>query len=328
MPKFVKAKDGVVLPPLSFCNTEMPVVDMEGEIRLKSVHYTGLDPNYENDCVIIKKEDRITGLHTGGMSECHALAMIERDDKGEITKIAMLHFAGGLTKERLQDFITHCTNKGFQDNLELVHYPGYSSIGASVAEIERVLHERKFENEQVIQRIYHADSCTDCCVMFNGQIGNSQGFAPFLMDSKSIERRFDFSNSLEIATNNYQRLIDSYKKEPNKSEPLKKLRDTILSDKLLENPANFLEKTRKFIEKAESSPEEKHALYQEYAKDVKKQPYLTTATKIACVALAATIIGIIPAVIIASRYKNEVKELRKSQLETINECLNISSGPR
>lgn len=325
MPKFINEKEGTLLGKLPFCNTDVPILDMEGELRLRWAPYTGSLPDYEKDCVIIGKNEGYAGVYTGCMSACHALTMVERNDKGEITRIAMQHFSGGINKDMLEKFVSHCKEKGFKDNLELVHYPGNAATGDSDKEFEEILKKEKFKGGNEIQRIYHADLCMDCCVMFNGQIGNAQ-FATYELSEKFTQRQFNLSGIIESkARDNFQNLIRN-QKDPNKAEQLETLMTTILNDKLCDNPHKLLEKTRQLIVKAELSPQaKKEELYNDYAKEVKKQPYLSTATKIACVALAATIIGIIPAVIIASRYKNEVKELRENQLKTMGECLSISN---
>ncbi|QEY51675.1 hypothetical protein [Legionella longbeachae] len=326
MPMFIKEKDGTRLPGLTFCNTENPVLNMEDDFSLKSVPMSmDVDPKFDCTCVIINKDDGISGLYTKGLTDCQALTMIERDDNGAITKIAMHHFWGGLSEDNIEKFIAHCRNKGFNDNLELVHNPGLSFKPENYSDKKIVdyLNNSGITNQNKIQRIYHADPCADCCVMFNGQIGNAS-FAPAIL-SKSVVHQLD---TLEVAKSNFQGLIDRYKKDGchEKSEQLAELRKTILADKLLNNPAMFLEKTRAFIVTAESSPvNEKRKLYENYREEVQNQPCLSTATKIACAALAATIIGIIPAVIIASRYKSAVKEVREAQLKTVEDCLNVSS---
>ncbi|KTD60154.1 hypothetical protein Lsai_0264 [Legionella sainthelensi] len=327
MPMFIKEKDGTQLPGLSFSNTETPVLNMEGDFSLKSVPMSmDVNPIFDSTCVIIKKDDGISGLYTKGLTDCQALTMIERDDHGAITKIAMHHFWGGLSEDNIEQFISYCRNKGFNDNLELVHNPGitFNPENYSGKKIVDYLNKSGITNQNNIQRIYHADPCADCCVMFNGQIGNAS-FAPDILSSKSVVHQLD---SLDVAKSNFQGLINRYEKEkgPEKSQQLVELRNTILADKLLNNPAMFLEKTRKFIVTAESSPDNlKQKLYEKYREEVQKQPCLSTFTRNACVALAATIIGIIPAVIIASRYKSAVKEVREAQLKTVEDCLNVSS---
>lgn len=188
----------------------------------------------------------------------------------------------------------------------------------------------RLKNEKKIQTIYHADPSESCCVMFDGQIG-SASFAPDLIgkvQKPDMECELNLSELIQSkAVDNFNRLIFRYKEEdPNKAQYLETLMGTILKDKASDNPHKLLEKTRQLIIKAELSPEDKkQELYAKYANDVNKQPCLSTATKIACVALAATVIGIIPAIIIASRYKNTVKDLRASQLKTVEDCLNVSS---
>ncbi|KTD59598.1 hypothetical protein Lsan_2189 [Legionella santicrucis] len=330
MPKFVNSKNGVE-PQAEFYNKNVPPLDMEGNLCLKWATYSGdPKPKYQEDCVIIDNSTKYAGIYTAGMSACHALTMVQRDADGNIAKIAMQHFAGGLDKDKLDGFIKHCIGQGFNGNLELVHYPGNSATGESDNKFERVLQNRTFENEKEIQTIYHADPTESCCVMFNGQIGHAS-FAPDLIgkvQKPNMECELNLSELIQSkAVDNFNRLIFRYREEdPSKTQYLETLMDTILKDKASDNPHKLLEKTRQLIIKAELSPEDKkQELYTKYANDVNKQPCLSTATKIACVALAATIIGIIPAIIIASRYKSTVKDLRESQLKTVEDCLNVSS---
>lgn len=108
-------------------------------------------------------------------------------------------------------------------------------------------------------------------------------------------------------------------------EILQNLMTKILNDNALNNPAELLEKTRQLIVNAECFPEKKQKFYDEYTHELNKQPSLSNATKIACVVLCATLIGIIPAFIIAHHYKSTVKELRNEQLGLVDNSLGIEA---
>lgn len=304
---------------LPFYNNQIiPLLDMEDDLKLKCAPYTGLAPNYDKDCIVMERNQGYAGIYTTNMSYCHALTMVERDEHGAISKIAMQHFSGGLDKERLEGFISHCNDKkGFTGHLELVHYPGCAEETSQFAEL---LQNRKFNSQNDIQRIYHADSSSSCCVMFNGRIGKAE-FAPKeILRSEVTECRLNLSNLIQRDARHYfHDLIRNAPQE--KKELLYELEQKILNDKTLKNPAELLEKTRQLIVEAEFFPDKKKDLYEKYTADLNKQPSLSSGTKIACAALAATIIGIIPALIIAHHYKSALKELRSQQLNLVDESL-------
>jgi hypothetical protein len=323
---FVSERQTAPLAKLSFYNNlSIPILDMKEDIKLKCAPYNPQGPNYDEECIIVERNKGYEGIFTTNISECHALALVERDEQGEIKKIAMQHFPGGLTKEQLEEFLKHCNNKkGFSGHLELVHYPGCHAKSGMDKKIEAVLQEKTFDSPCTIQRIYHADPSSSCCVMFNGKMGKAD-FAPKnILEAKVTECKLNISSLIEKNARDYfhQLIIDS---SGNKQALLNDLMSKILNDSTLNNPEELLEKTRQLIVNAECFPEQKQQFYDEYTQELNNQPSLSNTTKIACAVLCATLIGIIPALIIAHHYKSAVKELRSEQLGLLDDSLDIFS---
>lgn len=314
-------------PALFFYNTNSPCLNPEEEINLKHVPQSTTTSNgYDENCVIVTRKD-CTGLYTSGLGFCHALVMIERDDNGNISKLAMQHFSGGLTTELLEGFIDHSIEKGLTKNLELVHYPGDAATSRLDMDIATDLQNRNFATKAQITRIYHADPCTSCSVLFDGQIGSAE-FAPNYLTKTGVTNVKLKSSELikSNAETLFQALINSYLQDSLEYEKLTDLKNLILSDKLLTNPQELLEQTRQLVIKSGCQPEKKQDFFDAYAQTLNNQPSLSKMTRYSCLILGATIIGLIPAAVIAGFMYRSTNKKRREFLKHLDPLV-PSKGP-
>lgn len=90
-----------------FSATVTPPITIGMKLKFASMTESGLDCTDEKDLerhiVIVDREDKggYKGIYTGGITECIAVTILERNAASDIKSILMIHFAGGINQDRL-----------------------------------------------------------------------------------------------------------------------------------------------------------------------------------------------------------------------------------
>jgi len=210
------------------------------------------------------------GLYTAAISECVVLAALDRNEHGEVDKLAMMHFDGGINKKRLQHFINGIAS--FSANRELVFYPG-----EFYRDPESNLYTKKKWNKALeslrptFNAIHQHSAARSCCVTFDGQVGTfnyDPNFSP--ADGSPIKivaiREYDDPAMDRVAVEEFDTLIASTKLPRDLHE---------FKARLLSSPEptavelEVLELSRHLILKTVLFPDaDRHVLLEEYQMNV------------------------------------------------------------
>lgn len=237
---------------------------------------------------VIKKEDGYKGVYTGAVGYCVAVSVVERGANGEISRILMAHFPGGINDECFDLLRKKLNQARFRDDLELIVSSGLGQ-GNRQYNFDDLIDRNKVGFSEV-----RTTASSSSCVSFDGYAGS------FGYDSETYTGKKEFIVG-DINPNQervmFQAVIDSVREKgkPDSfqvAEELKKISyliDTSPCDDVTK--AKLFKESRELFVKIKNDPENKQKIFSEYKKTVESLPLVTKFIGTLCV-IFSVVLGV------------------------------------
>lgn len=304
---------------------KIPTPDFRSHSRIKFVPPTSSFLRAQmngNGFEILDKNNtaNLSGLYTGGLTYCVALAIVQKDDNGEVFRIGMVHFNGGLSSEVCSILKNRLLTEGFEtNNTRLFFYPGvcYREHPTSATE--------DIENSFRKSGYHYTIECgqKSCSVSLSGEVGS------FYYDSAgSYYRRRSPIFVIPITTDKQlnKQLAKYQTTHPQAVKELSKLIKGVpegVREKLMSITCDSI---------AKEGCLNKEDITREYRRELDNLPILSSAQKKCCIALLITIIGIVPAAALvvnsffsAKKRNQRIGKSYSSLLESDSELTKITA---
>lgn len=245
-----------------------------------------LQVNFSNFAILNSDNtENIRALYTGGIADCAAMAVIQKDAQGKILRIGLAHFDGGLIDDTCTCIKQRLANEGFRDNTQLFFCPGvnYNERAESITNVIN----RNFPRPQYDYSIKCGQQ--SCCVSLMGEVGT------FYYDN--ARSRLESNRSpIYVIPEKDDKDLHHYLAPYKISHPQAAAKLSQFVAKLPQNiKKELIEITcNSLAQNIFSSPKNNGEMIAEYRVEVSKLPVLSTMEKNICIALVATIIGIVP----------------------------------
>lgn len=167
---------------LIFSSTITPPIPQGQRLRFAEMAYITDKINPQTNMVIINKDGPCHGIFTHSLAECMAVTIVEKDAKGNINDLLMIHYGGGFNTEKLDALMEILAERKLEPDgsRECIVTPGFSYDSAedyvekyiTPNNMDDYLHQEKYASlafREKCKYIHTKQGST--CITFEGYAG-------------------------------------------------------------------------------------------------------------------------------------------------------------